>query len=206
MKSKILALCMALLLFFQVLPVKTAHAWSSWAKDDVHFLVENKMIDVSLLGESGAKITRGEFAYIGVRLYEVFTGKEAERGDAYFLDTYDDYVLMAKNHKIVSGYPDDTFKPEKYITRQELSILFVNALNAIEKEHSLGEYEKFADDSVIADWAKKQVYTCRKYNIVSGMGDNMFMPEENATVEQALVMFKRLYDTFSDPNYMVSMT
>lgn len=192
-----------LIMAFITLSSLPARAWSDWAKEDVNYLILNGMIEMEKLSKSNEKITRGEFAYLGVKLYEAFTGKEASRGDAYFQDTYDDYVLMAKNHKIVSGYPDGTFHPEKEITRQELSILFVNLLDAVEKSHSLKEYEKFADDAAIASWASKQVYTCRKYKIVAGMGNNMFMPNEHATVEQALVMFKRVYDTFNDSEYLV---
>lgn len=200
-KNKIMMIISIVLCFH--LCLFSIQAWSEWAKADVDYLISNGMIEIEHLSKSDAKITRGEFAYIGVKLYEEFTGQTASRGDAYFQDTYDDYVLMAKNHKIVSGYPDGTFQPEKYITRQELSILFVNLLDAVGKSHSLKEYEKFADDAAISDWASMQVYTCRKYKIVAGMGENMFMPNENATVEQALVMFKRMYDTFKDPEYLI---
>lgn len=201
-KGKKIIFAIFFLFLFTNISFLNAVAWSNWAKPDVDYLVKNNIIEIEKLSKPKSKISRKEFAYISVRLYEIFTGKKAQRGDAYFLDTYDNYILMAKNHNIVSGYPDGTFQPENYITRQELAVLYVNLLDSIGKSHFISEYERFSDHEKIGTWALNSVYTCRKYKIIAGMEENQFMPTENATVEQALVMSKRMFDIFSAPEYI----
>lgn len=63
----------------------------------------------------------------------------------------------------------------------------------------------FSDDNIISDWAKDSVYFMAANDIISGVGDNMFAPQNitteqqatgyaNATREQALVMAVRIIE------------
>ena len=67
-----------------------------------------------------APITRAEFATIAAKFDEL-----KETGNATFVDLPDDhwgkkFIEMAYNHGWISGYPDGTVKPDKYITRAEV--------------------------------------------------------------------------------------
>lgn len=171
---------------------------SEWAVDSINKSTELKYIDERFGDDYQREITRGEFAYLGVRLYEILSNKMTTMGDAYFLDTFDEYVLRAKYNKIVKGYPDDTYKPENPITREELAVLFVNALKAADKNLKIENQNKFSDEQKIGEWARQSVYFAREYGIVKGIGNNTFAPSKKATVEQAIVMFKRAVDGFKD--------
>ncbi|SHL09603.1 S-layer homology domain-containing protein [Anaerotignum lactatifermentans] len=67
-----------------------------------------------------APITRAEFATIAANFDNL-----KETGDAYFSDLPDshwakNFVEMAYNRGWISGYPDGTIKPDRYITRAEV--------------------------------------------------------------------------------------
>ena len=48
--------------------------------------------------------------------------------------------------------------------------------------------ELFADDDIIAGYAKEAVYVLKYESVVSGMGENRFEPLKNATRAQAAKM------------------
>ncbi|GBK60195.1 MAG: S-layer homology domain-containing protein [Paenibacillus macerans] len=53
--------------------------------------------------------------------------------------------------KLVSGYPDGTFKPNDAITRAEMASLIARALK---QSDEAGATTGFADDKDIPKWAK----------------------------------------------------
>lgn len=163
---------------------------SSWAVEFINEVSEQNILEKDFFKNYSSNITRQEFAYLGVKLYEHYTKKEATTGDASFTDTQDQWALKAKNVGIVGGYPDGTFKPDKLISRQELAVLFVNTLKAAKADYQPATSTSFADDASIADWAKSSVYIAKANGLVSGVGDNKFNPSGNATKEQSIVMFR----------------
>lgn len=165
---------------------------SSWAIESIEAVSDQDILDEVFFSDYGIDITRQQFAYLGVKLYEYYTGETATEGSASFTDTQDEWALKAKNVGIVGGYPDGTFKPDQSITRQELAVLFVNTLKAAEVDYTPADGDKFADDISIADWAKTSVYIAKANGIVSGVGENQYNPTGNATKEQSLVMFRNV--------------
>jgi murein DD-endopeptidase MepM/ murein hydrolase activator NlpD len=164
---------------------------SVWAKEYVELVLEQNILNDAFFNGYKNYITRGEFAYLGVKLYEDYTGQTASVGEASFLDTSDEWVLKAKNTGFVGGYPDGTFLPDKEITREELAVLFVNVFNASGVEYLPADETEFIDDEQIASWAKNAVYIAKGNGIVNGVGANRFNSKGKATKEQALIMFNK---------------
>lgn len=133
-------------------------------------------------------ISRSEFAYLGVKLYEYYTNHKLIIGNQSFKDINNEWVLKAKNAGIVNGYPDETYKPDNFIRRDELATLFVNILKAADVQYKIYSLELFNDDKDIPSWAKEHVYIAKSNNIIRGVGDNSFDPSGNATREQSLIM------------------
>ncbi len=170
---------------------------SSWAKEVVATVFAEQLVDDRMQGNYQDAITRRDFAYLGVVIYESITGKTSSAGEQSFPDSDDEYVLRAKNVGVVNGYDDGTFRPDQAITRQELAVLFINTLAAANQSLEIGEREIFFDDEAVAGWAKKSVYTARALGVVQGVGDNLYEPLGTATREQALLMFKRVIDKYA---------
>lgn len=56
------------------------------------------------------------------------------------------------------------------------------------------EYTAYADDVRIAEWAKLYVYQMQAVGVMKGVENNLFQPEGNYTIEQAVVTMERLYN------------
>lgn len=194
--KRILTLCLALIMIVSFVHAEGG-APSSWAKTVVDEVFENNMLDKRMQGNYQSEISRRDFAYLGVKIYESITGKTTTMGDASFPDTSDMYVLKAKNTGIIKGYDDGTFRPDQAINRQELAVLFANTLLAAQIDLSIQNYSAFSDDTQISSWAKESVYITRALGIVKGVGNNAFSPKGTATREQAIIMFKRVIDKYN---------
>ena len=120
-----------------------------WAKDQIHTLVLKDIIVKSEYGTNfvpNKNITRIEMAKMIVRA--VGLDKQA-RENANASTTFKDngeingtdrgYVLIASENKIISGYPDGTFRPNGEATRAEASKMIVNMFNALERGVDTGE-------------------------------------------------------------------
>ncbi len=197
---KKLALALVLCLIVSILPIGVygleEDRPSKWAEDTISLIKKEKLLDEDFLKNFKTDMTRAEFSYLAVTLYESLTGKTAVVGDASFSDTNYEYALKAKNSGIVNGYPDGTFRPDAYMTRAEIAKLFINVLEVSDIEIDTKSLKVFNDDYEIPLWAREAVYIAKAFNIVNGVGDNMFAPKGNATKEQALAMFYRIHQKY----------
>lgn len=169
---------------------------SDWASEVIDEIRDMSIISDSMLVNFQAEMNRRDFAYLAVIIFEGMTGKSTEVGNAKFLDSKDEYVLRAKNAKLVDGYPDGSYKPLKSMNRAEIAKLFINVLERADTKLNTKSLKVFSDDFDIPLWAKEPVYTAKAFSIVEGVGQNTFAPNDVATREQALVMFYRIYQKY----------
>ena len=114
------------------------------------------------------------------------------QGDSW----YSGSVIALKELGLISGYADNSFKPNKPITREELATLLVKAYTYsmnmdLEK---IPEYDtqSFNDMSQVATWAQASVKAAKALGLVTGNGDNQYLPQKTATraeMARMLVMF-----------------
>lgn len=107
---------------------------------------------------------------------------------------YYESVIAAYNIGIVNGISDTEFNPNGDITRQEAAAMLMRVYrNYGTVEEESNDY-LFVDDNSIADWAKEDVYQINQLGVMQGVGDDMFAPLDNYTIEQAIATFLRLYE------------
>ncbi len=108
-------------------------------------------------------------------------------GAATFKDSKDvtimtkEAVNIMSDLKIITGFPDGTFKPDDTLTRaQAAKILCCVALGTKAADELAGGGSTFADvpDS---HWANKFVEYCASQNIVAGVGEGKFNPDGKLT-------------------------
>lgn len=132
-------------------------------------------------------ISRAEFAAILVKALKLEKNK-----DIYFDDTREhwarDYIAAAAGHGVVSGYNDDSFGPDDYITRQEMAVM-VSRAAGLEITTST---EVFKDAEKIAGWAREGVAKAFANGIVTGYPDNTFRPEACATRAEAVTVISKI--------------
>ena len=174
---------------------------SEWAKEELYKVnEENLMPWIFEKADLTVNITRREFAYVAVKLYEKITNiKLVEAKENPFTDTNDIEVLKAYNIGITNGTSDTTFTPDALITREQMATMMTRALNKAEIDTSvdLEKVAKFDDDNEMHDWGKESIYFMSNIEIIKGIGNNIFNVLGNATREQALLISVRSADKFS---------
>lgn len=97
---------------------------------------------------------------------------------------YESYVASAAGKGIISGIGENLFGVGENIVRQDVAVIIENCLKIT---HETAEFT-FADDSEISGYAKAAVYKLYAAKIISGMGNNQFVPKGNCTRAQAAVL------------------
>ncbi|WP_019635601.1 Ig-like domain-containing protein [Paenibacillus fonticola] len=173
---------------------------SHWANDSIVNLASRLIIDGRQNGrfEPNSNITRAEFAvFIAKGL-----GLTADEGNVNrFPDvprgTTGDYIGAAAKAGIIAGNTDGTFKPNSYITREQMALMMVRAMNYAGYEISLNgssaaTLNRFKDNNKI--YSKDNVAKAVKEGIIQGVSLDTFQPQGNATRAQAAVMLKRVLE------------
>ncbi|HPL52958.1 MAG TPA: S-layer homology domain-containing protein [Bacillota bacterium] len=171
---------------------------SQWAVAELEEAFDYGLTYPGILNNYKTHITREEFCRIVVKLYEKLSGKTVAAAEDPFTDTDDPEVLIAYKLKIVFGVGNNQFAPNNKITRQEICVMIMRALNAaitgIDK--STASIFPFTDESNIALWAKDSMKFCYKNNIMKGVSDKEIAPLNNTTREQAIVLLKRTFEQY----------
>lgn len=97
-----------------------------------------------------------------------------------------EYIDKLSEMKVISGYPDGTFRPNNNVTRAEFVKLAVSAFNLSADAAGC----KFSDVSP-DDWCFEFISAAAKSGIVVGTGD-LFKPNEAITRQDAAVILARI--------------
>ncbi|WP_245596167.1 S-layer homology domain-containing protein [Paenibacillus taiwanensis] len=96
-------------------------------------------------------------------------------------------VREGVNRGFVTGYADGTFKPNKQITRAELVVMLVRAL----QRSGNGTTRTFADQDQIPQWALQAIRQGVELGWVSGYANNTFQPNRSLTRTELAVLIVR---------------
>lgn len=89
----------------------------------------------------------------------------------------------------VTGYEDNTFRPDQPISRAEIVAIIGRALKLSDKNLT---NSSFADDADIPSWAKGYVAAAAAKGIVNGLSNDRFAPNERATRAEVVVTVLRM--------------
>lgn len=200
-KSSKIFLLVLLIISFSV--TSYAGGWdvstaSSWAKQEIeeayyYDLMPNQLMSSNLKN----KITRAEFASLVVKMYETITGEKVKQAPVNtFTDTDDSEVLKANTLGIMLG-SNKQAKPNDLVTRQGMAVMYYRTLSKVynyfgEKIKDTDGKLSVKDKDLVASWASKAVDYINENNIMKGSNGN-FNPLNNAPIEQAVIVIKRIY-------------
>jgi hypothetical protein len=112
-----------------------------------------------------------------------------------FDDTLDNWAESSINgaveRGIITGYEDNTFKPDEPITREEMAVMISRALNI--EEEVVEEY--FEDTGAASPWAQLSISRLGSRKILTGFPDGTFRPKDTLTRAEAV---KVIYEILSD--------
>lgn len=96
-------------------------------------------------------------------------------------------ILRAISEGIVTGYSDNTFKPNRTTTRAEFTVMLMNALKLQSDQANPAEPE-FEDIDKIQSWAKNAIAQAVAAGIIHGYTDGTFRPNGTITRAEMSVM------------------
>lgn len=100
-------------------------------------------------------------------------------------------ILSAVNAGIVLGYEDNTFRSGRMISRAEITTMIVRA-SGIQADAQ--QLSTFGDKDQIPAWAYSYITAAAEAGLIQGKGDNLFMPNDNATRAEAVTLILSLLD------------
>ncbi|MBL0388199.1 S-layer homology domain-containing protein [Tumebacillus sp. ITR2] len=98
---------------------------------------------------------------------------------------------------VINGFEDGTFRPNETVTRAQFATMLVKTLGLPDKTQT-GEPRTFTDVNQDS-WYNSYVESAYRSNLISGVGDSRFAPEDKITAQDMAVMVARALK-FADPN------
>ena len=171
-----------------------------WAKDEIVKAYEAGLFGGMTDDSYGPDFntTRGMIAAVLYRMSgEEYIDEETKFPDVKVGTYYNRAVAWGSDKKVIKGYDDGLFRPEKEITREELALLIYNY--AVYKSMDVSNVEgmaiqEFSDYDKISDWSKTAVRYCLNAGIISGRTDGSFDPQGKATRAEAASMLVRFLE------------
>ena len=125
-------------------------------------------------------LTRAEMAVIMNKMLSL-SGKASNTfSDVKSGQWYTDAVLACVKEGIMAGYDSKTFGINNALTREQGAVILANAFNVSKASGRTS----FSDDSKISDWAVGSVKAMNAKGYISGMGNNLFVPDKALTRAQ----------------------
>ncbi len=165
-----------------------------WALDAIDKLVTKGIVSgtSATTFEPEKSVTRAEFAKLVVASFGLTlnSDKVISFSDVNQSEWYKQYVDIAVSNGIVTGYENNTFRPDNTITREEMCVMLARALKSYELEDK--ESRIFADANKVSDWATDAVALLSSHGIINGKGNDMFAPLDNASRAESAVTISRI--------------
>lgn len=176
---------------------------NNWSRANIELLAEKNILSGYADGSFGPaqKVSRAELVTMITRSLGMFVEGEAMnrftdiKNEAW----YNASVTAAVNAKLIAGDPDGRFRPNDHITRQEVAIIFGNALTFLENRVGAGADTPFADLAFkdkqhVATWAQGAVTKVYDYKIMNGYQDSTFQPKAFTTRAEVAAMLVNLLE------------
>lgn len=165
-----------------------------WSKDWV-----NKAIKLGFVAgysdgtfKPDRSITRAEFATMINRAMKITSSEKSTFSDVSDKDWFKSQVETSIAAGFFSGYPNNTFKPNNPITRQEVARVVHSAVVPGDVD---GDGATFLTDySIIQDWAKESVNIAYNKGYIMGYPNKTYQPSKALTRAEAVKIIYEIID------------
>lgn len=172
-----------------------------WAKQPISFLWREGIVAGRTANrfDPESSLTRAEFAVILAHALNLPAAGHSAFQDVKKGDWFYQGVNKAADWGLVTGKGKGLFKPNQPITREEMAVILVKALEAgkgcflhhPEAASSGHAKAPFQDQEDISNWAQSYVMRAFDAGLLAGRNNRMFAPKERATrAESAQVVYQ----------------
>ncbi|CEN82000.1 glucan endo-1 [[Clostridium] sordellii] len=163
-----------------------------WAKKEINQFISNGYVngyeDKTFRPDNS--ITRAEFVKL-VNKYFGFNNKEDIKfSDINTNDWYYNDICIASKAGYINGYKDKTFKPNKTITREEVSKILISIKN--KQDNVYDKLNKYPDKNKVSNWAKPYVEGAIEQGYLKGDDLGLLNPTNNITRAESITILSRV--------------
>lgn len=130
------------------------------------------VLRVTASGSNGASITN-EYSVSGGD-YTQYAQNDLDGLNTVQLEA----IEKMRDMGVMTGYEDGTIRPYNTISRAEFATMLCRLMG-------FSADAQCGFDDAAEHWASRYIKACADVGAINGVGDNLFAPEENVTVEQA---------------------
>lgn len=137
-------------------------------------------------------VSRAEYVAMTNRTYKLRSGstatyfKDVKSGDWFARE-----VAYAVSAGYISGYPDGTFRPYQYITRQEAAVILASLLG-LKPSHTSATLKAFPDGKALPDWARESVAALVERGYLKGDAKGYLQGNRAISRAEVACLLKRL--------------
>lgn len=160
----------------------------AWYHDAVDYVVERGIMTgtSATTFEPNTTLSRAMVAQI---LYNL-EGQPTVTGESTFTDSNTHWaakaIAWAQKTGVVSGYGNNTFRPNQAVTREELAQMLYNyAAHMGYDLTAAGNLTAFPDGSKVSDWAQTAMSWANGNQLINGFEDDTLRPGGDSTRAQA---------------------
>ena len=168
-----------------------------WAANFINGLAKQGLIGGFSDGtfKPDVEMTRAQYAALLVKAFNPAPKRDAIQFTDIAADFWaKDVIQQAYRSQFISGFPDKTFRPNDNVQRVQVLVSVVSGLGLTASDpNALNKYD---DNSAITDYAKDEVTTATKKQIVVNYPQlKKLNPTKNATrAEVAAIVYQALVD------------
>ena len=178
------------------IPIRSGSLFSDteghWAEAQINELADAGIINGFDDGayRPGDQVTRAQIVTLLARL----AGWSLWDNAVVFSDPIPDWagsaVAAAVAQGVVSGYPDQTFQPNRSVTRAEVAVILDKTFSL---SYAAGAMS-FSDNAQIPAWARESMSRVVAAGFMRGYEDGSIRPEAGLTRAEIAVLIKRIQD------------
>ncbi|WP_053061538.1 S-layer homology domain-containing protein [Paenibacillus sp. VT-400] len=182
-------------------PATFSDVSSHWSRDDVQDLASRLIVQGT--GEDvfapDRSITRAEFTAVllrGLGLHSPRSTEAASFTDVKTGSWYEDEVQTAVSYGLISGYADDSFRPNSEISRAEALTIVSRAMKLVglaqaDQSETTSLLSTYSDSAKVQAWAAEPVASAIKQELLQG-ADGKLMSDADISRAQSAAIVKRL--------------
>ncbi|CAM4445670.1 S-layer homology domain-containing protein [Paenibacillus xylanexedens] len=182
-------------------PATFSDVSSHWSRDDVQDLASRLIVQGT--GENvfapDRSITRAEFTAVllrGLGLHSPRSTEAASFTDVKTGSWYEDEVQTAVSYGLISGYADESFRPNNEISRAEALTIVSRAMKLVglaqaDASETTSLLSTYSDSAKVQSWAAEPVASAIKQELVQG-ADGKLMSDADISRAQSAAIVKRL--------------
>ena len=145
------------------------------------------------------RVTRSQMVAFIVKMLNLdLTGEDTVPFKDINKDAWDyNFIKAAYVYKLANGVSADAFDPGREVTREQMIVMMMNALNysklALTQPKTV-DIDQYGDSNEISAWALEPMKTAVNLGLIQGKGNGTLDPKGPATRAEVMVIIEKVYN------------